>query len=201
MPANATLVLKRLLNVARFDWLPITDNIRYRWGYEGEPAGHSPFFASLGYKQINIVPQLGFIFVAAFVILGVYLLALAKDLFVKHIYRPKGLFWHQKHEQWMFNFAVRFVYEVFLEVCLCTFVHLSHWGEQTSGNFFALVVLLASIAFILLVEYLFWKRSHLATPEDGAPKLKTMYELWQESRHGAQVKAFADVKDIPTHGS
>ena len=164
MPASSVTVLTRLLNVARFDWLPITNWIRTNWEFDPSEQGHSEYFRYLGYKQLNVVPLLGFYLVAAFVVLGVYLLALLKDLFVWFVYRPRNLFMKCRHEPWMFNFATRFFYEAFLEICICSFVHVAHWAEQPSGNLMALAMLLGSVGFLLLVEQFFWRKTHIGVP-------------------------------------
>jgi len=163
MPTNAVIVLRRLLDISRLDFFMLTELAQAYWGLNDPGSGaHSLHFEVFGYKQIHLIPSLGFLVLAGALTFLVWLVALIKKLFVRHVYRPKSLFLrYKRHEEWMFNFGVRLFYESFLEVCICTFLHLAHWDEQTSGNGLAVVLLIAIICFVLLIETLFWTNGHL----------------------------------------
>ena len=73
--------------------------------------------------------------------------------------------WLFNHEPWMCNFAIRFFYEAYLEICICVFINMSYMNfdsfAKAASSLFAIALLLAAIGFLLFVEALFWRGAHI----------------------------------------
>lgn len=64
---------------------------------------------------------------------------------------------------------VRFLYEIYFEICLCLLINLSYYGEPSSATswWFSLFLAIVTIATLLLVLSLVW---------NGGPALAGTYE-------------------------
>jgi len=72
-----------------------------------------------------LVPNVGILLYFGAAIFVVWVFAAVKDWYVKTRYPTRSIFLLHRHEPWVFNFGVRFFYEIYLELCICTFVNLA----------------------------------------------------------------------------
>ena len=66
--------------------------------------------------------------------LGLWLVALAKDICVRRNGRAREIFWLIRHEPWMQNFTTRFAYEAFFELFLCALLSLAIDERYADNN-------------------------------------------------------------------
>ena len=108
---------------------------------------------SCGYHT-SLVRNLIVVFAAFIVITAIWLLIVIKDC----------LFRKKRHEPWCFNFLVRFLYEVFFEICISLTISFTVVGfEMSEGKNklnLGISVILASIAFLSLcfLSYLCFRK-------------------------------------------
>ena len=139
-----------MLDFPRFSFLPKSDLYTQSFADPGDLT-HDFNFKYYGYRSVHLMANLNYIPVFAAFIALFWLAAALKDLLVCCICccRVRGLFSNFKHESWVFNVGVRFIYEVFLELSLCAILTLAHADEASSEYFSALAILGFQGFFIL----------------------------------------------------
>ena len=71
-------------------------------------------------------------------------------------------------EAWLMNFTVRFLYEIYFEICLCFMINVSYQGGGSATPWWlCLALAMLAIAAPIAITVLFWKYG---------PKLKGSYE-------------------------
>ena len=92
-------------------------------------------FESYGYASLYVAGNMPMLLIAATVILGLWLLSLVKSYIVKNTNNaiPGGvrdIFLLTNHSNWLINFAVRFLYEVFMIVCISSLIALQKERQE-----------------------------------------------------------------------
>lgn len=109
-----------------------------------------PFYTTLvhscGYT-FSIWPNLIMIVILFAIVLLIWVATMGLD-FGR---RARGI--SRKSEPWMTNFMVRFLYEIFFEICLCLMINASHYDSDSGSDTVSwfICILLAALAFVALV--------------------------------------------------
>lgn len=100
-----------------------------------------------GYANTFVLNLLIVVLIASFL-----LLALAGARLCDSCCQRKG---NRRLSAWLKNFSLRFIYEFFFEVCLCTFIHigLSQEVKSESPLYFWSVSILSMLVIVALVAF------------------------------------------------
>ena len=131
------------------------------------------------------------------IIIGVWLLALCKDIYVRKknseagpSARVRNIFMLNKHEPWMHNFFNRFIYETFFEVLFCSLISIANIEDLEGGS--RSEIFLAGFFLILLVSFTIYLLWLFCNPTAFK---KTCIEMWISFKKkfietGSQIKTW-----------
>ena len=141
IPGNAHYFLLEYLNILRLHFWSLTKWLQEQVGASKEhdyamvqkeeygAEHYTELVFSCGYS-FNLLPNLILVFFLFACIVLVWLLVLLCDLWRKYNDRKQRENGQRSRERrelepWMTNFGVRFLYEVFFEICLCFMINLA----------------------------------------------------------------------------
>lgn len=163
MPGNAHYVLKEYLDLVRLNWPTLNNALYDRYTYR--QSGYERGFYNVFLETSDYVH----LFAQNLVIIsfaGILILVTWIGLAVKDYLGAKGKFQHIKifrkqHEASANNFAMRFFYEIFFEVCLCLLINIAivDFESFPSGVQWltSVLVLACIVAYIAWLFSLFFK--------------------------------------------
>ena len=167
MPALVAFFFSQMLDVARFNVFPDWEWLHHEYGHldQGE---HSTNFKYYGYKSLYLASNLNYTSVYAFLIVGMWLLALLKDTVRCFSYaRIRNIFMLYRHEPWMFNFGCRFFYEVFLELVLCALISIAHPKDDYNVAVAILIACGVFMVYVIALQRSFLLRYHRNEMSNG----------------------------------
>ena len=135
IPAPAAYFMSQFLDLSRLNLVwPLFKGIAIEHGHFKEGALNMTF-ESYGYASLYIGGNMPVVLIAAAVILGLWVVSLAKGFVVKStnhaiIGGVRDIFLLNRHPSWLVNFAVRFLYEMFLIVCISCMISLSKESQE-----------------------------------------------------------------------
>jgi len=156
MPGNVHYVFKDYLDLVRLNWpalnLALDDRSSYR--QETQSSKYFNIFLETSDYVYLFAPNLVLVGTAGLAVLLVWIsLALKDNMRVKH--RLPGLsFFRKKHEPQANNFALRFFYEFFFEICLCALINIA--AMNFSGFMEGLQWAICLMICVGIFAYLAW---------------------------------------------
>ena len=91
---------------------------------------------------------------------------------------------HSEHGAWTLNFSLRFVYEFFLEICICVFIHLAAIGVNANEADFlwvlALIICLLIVLLVIFTVYLFFRGGPYTVP--NSYEKNSLWHSWWSVR-------------------
>ena len=129
MPPSVFYVFKRYLNLVRLNSPGFNEHIEEEYSVHDftSEVGYSNYLKSSDYVHL-FARNLVIIMIALLIIALVWIAFAITDylsLKKKTIKLQRYSFFHRKNEPFMNNFALRFFYEIFLEVCICSTINLA----------------------------------------------------------------------------
>lgn len=162
MPANAHYFLKKYM-----DWLRWYDQDFMKWlnetvelkRYRMTDGAYHALLNACDYDHL-LAKNMVLIFCVFSIILLVWLICTIKDKFTSQT--SKHPCCRRKHGKWCQNFSLRFVYEFFLEFCICIVLQLSvkDFSDFSPSMQFgaSITIAIATIALIAFVVSLLFYR-------------------------------------------
>ena len=153
MPANLHVFLLKYLKILRLHipkiYDPIQNSLRYL-GYPthlmtGEIDGNKPTIQMTGYANTFVLNLLVVIFIASFLLVALIVARICDSCFQR-----RG---DRRLAAWLQNFILRFIYEFFFEICLCSLIHigLSQEVKTESPLYFWSVSVLSMLTIVVFV--------------------------------------------------
>ena len=127
MPAMTAYSFGQLLYVARFNPFPSWNGMNDQFGYV-EEGGHDVRFVGFGYESLYMLANLNIIALFALFVLVFWLMLFIKDKFAAKCGKRCNLkerIWFDPFEARWHNLAMRFTYEVALELLICYMISLT----------------------------------------------------------------------------
>ena len=144
MPANAHYFIVKYLNIVRLDFDSVNESIESGYEMHRFESGEHFFNRLLfmcGYKPLyaqNLIIVVGTVLVLA-VIWNVIALKdyLSRPSQLGYLCRSRSLsFVKNSHEPVVTNFALRFFYEMFLEICICVMINITFLDFESFSSGF-----------------------------------------------------------------
>lgn len=133
--AAATYFIYLFQDLAKLDvFAPAFKNFAVKHGYLSEGA-LNVIFKAYGYPSMYMAGNMPSILITAACIFAIWALTALKGYCVQRYYqkssdRTLSRFLVRNHGHWMVNFSVRFLYEVFMVICLSALISLQKDSQQ-----------------------------------------------------------------------
>ena len=198
IPGFTALFLKGLLDVTRFEFVPLDGLVNILTGYRPDAeteGGLNPVFEQYGYESKYMIPNLGLIWITFLVLCAATVLAGVKDL-VTILWCDVKTPLLRRQTKWcsfMSNVWTRFMLEVFLEMTICILINFTAMGGsasfQRSSSACSVMLFIVLGLFLLFVLSLLLYKWHTTDPgvPEGEPASfhKTLF-LGLNTKHQAR---------------
>ena len=128
MPSNAHYFLTKYLDILRLNIGSVNQKMESKFNlerFDSEDDFYNKILFDCGYSHLY-VHNLAIVIILGLVLAAIWCLCALKDYIIKSAKCPSFFgFMKIRHEPMICNIALRFFYELFLEICICLMINIT----------------------------------------------------------------------------